>query len=100
MDLRSERWQAECVDSVHVVFGLMGCGGSKSTDTASNGKSKGGKSKEKGEDYLREPENDPVRNSVDTCSNWGLSVLSYIVSIAVFREEKKLSLDMEKFEKN
>lgn len=40
---------------MHEVFGLMGCGGSKSTDTVSNGKYK-----EKEEDYLQEPENDPV----------------------------------------
>lgn len=67
---------------MHEVFGLMGCGGSKSTDTVSNGKYK-----EKEEDYLQEPENDPVRR-ISTCSNWGLSELSYIESIAIFREEK------------
>lgn len=63
---------------MHEEFGLMGCGGSKSTDTVSNGKSK-----EKEEDYLQEPENDPVRRI-----SGHLLQLSYIESIAIFREEK------------
>lgn len=82
MDLLSWRWQAECVGSVHEVFGLMGCGGSKSTDTVSNGKSK-----EKEEDYLQEPENDPVRRISRHLLQLG-SLWSYIESIAIFREEK------------
>lgn len=46
---------------------MMGCGGSKSTDTSPGAsKRKGGVGKteeeEEEEDYLREPESDPVRS--------------------------------------
>lgn len=52
---------------MHDSFGVMGCGGSKSTDTSPGAsKKKGGVGKteedEEEEDYLREPESDPVRS--------------------------------------
>ena len=53
---------------MHDSFGVMGCGGSKSTDTspvASEKKGGVGKTEEEDEeeeDYLREPESDPVRS--------------------------------------
>lgn len=45
---------------MHDSFGVMGCGGSKSTETSPGvGKTE---EDEEEEDYLREPESDPVRS--------------------------------------